>query len=276
MKNAAVAFGIMLLGAGTMSAQVVLDQTFTMPSALGWEFQDNYVAQTFTAGVTGRLVGIRVGVSLWQVELPIQVSIRSCQDGVPNDSVLTEMVLPPGVPADRLESYIELNEPITVVEGTQYALVLNVIGAVYGESPGLWTGAVDYYYDTDYYPGGELLFSHDGIVFQPYPWSGFADLHFQTYVDLTPDVKKTIEELIDDLHELVAKGEIGFGRGRSLIAELEVALWFLEFDGGEWLAAVRLDLFIKKVENMIRHDAIDPNLGEELLIRAREILELLQ
>lgn len=278
MTVAATLCGMLAVGAATAGAQVVLDQSFTDPHYyhLGAEFYGHYNAQTFTAGVTGMLVGVKVDVSLWQDDLPLRVAVRSVSDGVPTNTVLTEMTLPPGEPAAGIDTYIELEKPFTVVAGTQYALVLNFVGAGEWENSGMWTGGTDFWYGTDFYPGGEWFFSLDGIDFEPYHWNDHADVHFQTYVDVTPDVRETIEEFIDDLHELIAEGEIAYGRGRGLIAELQVALWFLKYNGGESLAAVRLEIFIIKVELMLDRGEVEAALGEELLLRARAILQLLR
>lgn len=267
--------GATLLAATPARAQVVLDQSFTgeHPYWLGAEFYANSNAQTFTAGVSGKLVGVKVDVSLWQDQLPLRVAVRSVFEGLPTDTVLTEITLPLGEPADRMDTFIEFEEPITIVEGTQYALVLNFVDAAVGENTGMWSGGVDHWYGTDYYPGGEWLHSSDGVVFYPYAWAD-ADVHFQTYVDVTPDVRTSIEDFIDDLRELVDDGEIPYRRGRHLIADLELALWFLDFNKGEMLAAIRLELFIKRVEGMLKRDEVDPELGEELLVRARGILDL--
>jgi hypothetical protein len=91
-----------------------------------------------------------------------------------------------------------------------------------------------------------------------------------------PTVEETIEELIVDLRELIGEGEISYSRGRSLIAELQVALWFLGYNGGEIIAALRIELFIIKVEGMLDRGEIEPELGEELVTRARAILEMLR
>ena len=89
-------------------------------------------------------------------------------------------------------------------------------------------------------------------------------------------VEEHIEELIIDVSELIDDGEISYGRGRSLIAELQVALWFLQFNNGEVIAVTRIRLFIIKVERLIDAGDLDPALGDELLSKARTILDLLQ
>jgi hypothetical protein len=85
-----------------------------------------------------------------------------------------------------------------------------------------------------------------------------------------------IESLIVDVEELIEAGEINYGRGRSLIAELQVALWFLEFKNGERIAIMRIELFIIKVERLMDKGDLDPDLGNELLAKANAILEMLQ
>lgn len=85
-----------------------------------------------------------------------------------------------------------------------------------------------------------------------------------------------IEKLITDVETIIEAGELNYGRGRSLIAELQVALWFLEFNNGERIAVTRIELFIIKVERLIAKGDLDPELGNELLMQARIILELLQ
>lgn len=94
--------------------------------------------------------------------------------------------------------------------------------------------------------------------------------------EVVADPEVLIEELITEVASIIEAGEINYGRGRSLIAELQVALWFLEFRNGERIAAVRIELFIIKVERLVDKGDLDPVLGEELLRKARTILELLQ
>jgi hypothetical protein len=90
------------------------------------------------------------------------------------------------------------------------------------------------------------------------------------------EVEDVIDDLIDDIRELIDDGEIPYGRGRGLIAELQVALWFLQFSGGEAIAIVRIELFIIKVEGMMNRAEIDEELGNELLSRANGIIAMLE
>jgi uncharacterized repeat protein (TIGR03803 family) len=89
-------------------------------------------------------------------------------------------------------------------------------------------------------------------------------------------VNNLIEDLIDDVRELIDDGEISNSRGRSLIAELQVALWFLKWNNGETQAIVRMQLFIIKTQNYITNGQVDPELGNELIAKAQAIIELLR
>ena len=94
--------------------------------------------------------------------------------------------------------------------------------------------------------------------------------------ELSADPITAIEELIVDVQELIEAGEINYGRGRSLIAELQVALWFLDFHNGEKIAVTRIELFIIKVERLIDSGDLEEELGNALLVKARAVLQMLE
>ncbi len=89
-------------------------------------------------------------------------------------------------------------------------------------------------------------------------------------------VNDLINDLIGDVSELIDDGGITYSRGRSLIAELQVALWFLKWNNGETQAIVRMQLFIIKTQNYIKNGQVDPELGYELIAKAQAIIELLR
>jgi uncharacterized repeat protein (TIGR03803 family) len=89
-------------------------------------------------------------------------------------------------------------------------------------------------------------------------------------------VKDLINDLIGDVSELIDDGDISYSRGRNLIAELQVALWFLKWNNGETQAIVRMQLFIIKTQNYIKNGQVDPELGSELIAKAQAIIELLR
>ncbi len=128
------------------------------------------------------------------------------------------------------------------------------------------------------WPEGALFVASDGNVYGTTvgggPDGGGVVFRYVLAPELT--AKESIEELIDDVRELIDDGEIGYSRGRSLIAELQVALWFLKWNNGESQAIVRMQLFIIKTRNLVNTNQVDPELGAELIARAEAIIELLR
>jgi hypothetical protein len=166
-------------GMATVEA-LTLDQSFTSPGDLGASINDccRFVAQTFTAGLTGTLGGVNIDVQSSST-FPLHVAIRTVIDGVPGTTVLGETTLSSsGAPLSLLITFPQV---INISAGVQYALVVNYEGAP-PPSPdnfqGTWVGAGD-----DFYTGGAMYFSFlDGVS-----WFGlgFGDLHFQTYMNVT-------------------------------------------------------------------------------------------
>lgn len=128
------------------------------------------------------------------------------------------------------------------------------------------------------YPEGPLFLGSDGNLYGATigggPGGGGVVFRYVLQPDLT--VEERIEELIVDVGELIDDGEISYSRGRSLIAELQVALWFLKWNNGETQAIVRMQLFIIKTQNYIKNGQVDPELGYELIAKAQAIIELLR
>jgi hypothetical protein len=159
---------------------LILDQSFTTPTDLGAAINDccRFVAQTFTAGLTGTLGGVNIDV-LSGSKFPLHVAIRAVINGVPTTTVLGETTFSSG--SAPLSQLITFPQVIHITAGVQYAIVVNYEGAP-PPSPdnfqGEWQGATG-----DEYPGGALYFSFlDGIswvILTP-----GADVHFQTYVNV--------------------------------------------------------------------------------------------
>jgi hypothetical protein len=161
-------------------AAPIVDQSFTSGSDLGASINDCcvFVAQTFTAGLTGTLAGVNIDVLGFDPALfPLDVAIRTVSGNVPTATVLSEVTLGSGT--SLLSDFIAFPNVIDVVAGTSYAIVVNYDGAPApgpGMAQGLWSGATG-----DLYPAGGLFFSFsDGVS-----WFGDAgnDTHFRTYVD---------------------------------------------------------------------------------------------
>jgi hypothetical protein len=157
------------------------DQSFTSPTDLGAAMNDccRFVAQTFTAGLTGTLGGVNIDV-LSGSTFPLHIAIRAVINGVPSTTVLGETTLSSG--SAPLSQLITFPQVIHITAGVRYAIVVNYEGAP-PPSPdnfqGEWQGATG-----DRYPSGALYFSFlDGISWVMSPG---ADVHFQTYVNVEP------------------------------------------------------------------------------------------
>jgi hypothetical protein len=179
-----------IYGAPNAGAAPIVDQSFTSPFDLGAAINEccRFVAQTFTAGLTGTLAGISIDVETGTSSFPLHVGIRTAPGGVPSSTVLGEVSLTENdAPLSRL---ITFPQTIEVFEGVQYAIAVNYEGAPPpGAFQGLgqWAGATG-----DAYPRGSLFSSvSDGISWSS-PGTGF-DVHFRTYVEIEVVTKVGID-----------------------------------------------------------------------------------
>jgi hypothetical protein len=177
--------GVGTVQAAPPSTSVSLDQSFTTPNNLSTFINEccAYIGQTFTAGRTGRLLGVNIDVTGFGTSLPLHVAIRAVDpSGLPNSTVLGETVLDSS--SSPLTRLITFPQDIRVTAGTQYAIVVNYQGAPpegAGAALGGWAGAVG-----DIYRRGSAVFSFDyGASWSSYASEGF-DLHFQTNVESLP------------------------------------------------------------------------------------------
>jgi hypothetical protein len=155
----------------TYDAGPCLDQKLLTTSAV--TDISNYMAQTFTAGKTGTLAGVNVSVYVvGGTTYPLHVAIRNLNASGWPSQVLAETTL--GTSACPITQLITFPQAVSIVAGTQYAIVLNypAAGGGYG---GSWQGATG-----NAYPGGTALKSSDGVS-----WTevmGGLDQDFRTYV----------------------------------------------------------------------------------------------
>jgi hypothetical protein len=161
--------------------ETVLDQSFTSPANLGADFNEccTFVAQTFTAGLSGTLAGISIDVSSPpNSPFPLHVAIHTVTgNGKPSSTILSETTL--GSNSAPLSLLITFPQVINIVAGEQYAIVGNYQGSPPpgpGRSQGIWSGASGHIYT-----GGNLYSSVDGSSWFPSNLVG-NDVHFQTYV----------------------------------------------------------------------------------------------
>jgi len=171
----------------TGAQSYILDQTFTSPLDEGANINEGfrYVAQTFTAGLSGTLGAVSVDIVNFGV-LPLDLQIRGVTGGSPNTTVLGEAVVASG--AATLAEPITFAQVIPMTAGTQYAIVASYVGAPppgAGQDQGDWAGAGG---NTDAYPGGGLYASNDGnLWFSESGPNDYNDQFFQTWVEPVPE-----------------------------------------------------------------------------------------
>ena len=150
-----------------------------------------FLAQTYTAGLTGRLVGVSIDVFSGTEGPPLRVAIRDTYlggwtdaDGTPNSAffpggtTFASTVLDSS--SSRLDRFIAFPTFVPQIAGIRYAIVVDYPGAEPGSGPGGWSGRVD-----NFYPRGEAvagLSSHRWFT----PHSSY-DLYFETTVAPIPE-----------------------------------------------------------------------------------------
>jgi hypothetical protein len=159
-----------------------VDQSFTTPSNLsaGLYGLPAAEAQTYTAGISGRLQGVAIDVTALDTTLVARIRIESVSGGIPTNVVLGQARASRGGDLS-LNTVIPFSTAIPQVAGQQYAILVD-----YPEAPPFhdgiievadWNGATD-----NAYPAGTLVSSFDGgATWQSFASDGF-DVHFRTFV----------------------------------------------------------------------------------------------
>jgi hypothetical protein len=133
---AAVAF------ANPASATGTLDQQYTVASGTGTLVEGvNQAAQVFTAGLTGQLDQIDVRILNRTSTGPdLTMTLKATTAGVPTGSALaTSSLARSGTSGSYAWLSFTFSSPITVVSGTQYAIILSTTattGTGYGTEAG--------------------------------------------------------------------------------------------------------------------------------------------
>ena len=144
-----------------------------------------YVAQTYTAGLSGTLDQVDLLLSrLDPLDRNLIVQIQATVAGLPSGVVLdTAHVTPAQVPVSNFPDLSVVPVPLPgsqSVAGTQYAIVVSdPTAAPFGGSQYLWGGS-----SGNPYAGGDALLSFDGGV----TWlnESTLDMGFKTYVTVLP------------------------------------------------------------------------------------------
>lgn len=171
--------GVVLLGASPSEAQPTLDQSFTAPANLSANINEccRYIAQTFTAGLSGTLAGIAIDIQSTSA-FPLHVAIRDVTGNVPGKAILGETTL--STSSTSLSQMISFPQTIAIVAGQRYAIVVDYPDAPppgAGQGEGVWIGATG-----DPYAGGEQSESRPNET--AWQRQTCCDVHFQTFVSL--------------------------------------------------------------------------------------------
>ena len=160
-----------------------LDQQQTQISSSAFSIGMNQtVAQTFTAGITGKIdeVDLHLGY-LVAPTAALTVEIQSASGGVPTGTALASSSIPTSaVTSSSAFIPVTFTSQASVAAGTQYAIVAS------STTPAVntweWTDAAS----TNPYPGGTALYAPPGSS----AWANdtTADLTFKTYVVPSPPV----------------------------------------------------------------------------------------
>lgn len=178
---------VLLIGvAAPCNALPMLDQSFIAPTNLGASINEccEFVSQTYTAGLTGTLEGVRISVRGFG-PFPLHVAVHGVADGLPTSRVVGETILSSN--SAPLSLLIDFPQTIKQVAGTQYAIAVNYVGAPPAgphQALGSWSGVDRRFPPGNSYSGGTVFFGHNGTSwFQPEPIYVNFDQHFQTFVD---------------------------------------------------------------------------------------------
>jgi hypothetical protein len=162
-----------------------LDQEQTAFPALEDLWADQSLAQTFTAGITGRLdrVDLLLANAGPATTPPVEVQIRDLGSVGPGPTVLASATLPAAsIPAPATFVPVTFASPAAVAAGVRYAIV------AYSSDPSdayVWGGQV-----ADPYPRGALFATADSPPSPSTSWAlpsgGTRDQAFKTYVATSP------------------------------------------------------------------------------------------
>ena len=175
---ALAATAVTLLGAAASASAGTLDQQQTSSSTNAGLFTGQSVAQTFTAGETGRLDQVDLVLSTaGTVPASFTVEIRSVSSGQPAGAALATASTPTSsIGSTKAFVPTTFVTPASVTAGTQYAIV--------AYSPGTPANALGaWYQSSDVYSGGSGFFDSTESIPPGTAWSNLGgDLAFKTYV----------------------------------------------------------------------------------------------
>lgn len=178
---AALSFAFIAMGSlSPAHADATLDQSTSPQPTVGYGTLDAtyQYAQVFTAGMTGSMTKVGVGVRRASEASTDTLTVQIYSVTGSPDSSLPDSALPgavgsvSNVPEERTMLVVDLDSPVAVTEGTQYAIVLSTTGS----------GEFNWWMADGSYTDGHVTYKPDS---EPWQLDG-TDHWFETYVDTSP------------------------------------------------------------------------------------------
>lgn len=164
-----------------------LDQDNPNHSDAWHEVEDEkWCAQSFTAGLTGKLTKVALYLKREGNPGELTIEIRDCvgDDNQPGSTILAS-VTTSGVVSTTGEEYeFTFSSPATITAGDNYSIVLHEPGDV-GETGDKYKWAE--YRPSDMYPGGNVWRSSDSGGSWSVGGGGVHDFYFRTYLGTPPE-----------------------------------------------------------------------------------------
>jgi hypothetical protein len=163
-----------------------LDQSLTGPFLnLGANINEGarYIAQTYTAGLTGALFGVSINIlaATDKPSIPLRVLLLDTSAGIPTSTILGQ-----GNTASNtvdLSTIIPISGNVSQIAGHTYTIAVFAPTAPApgaGQGIGVWGGFAG---QTDPYPGGSIFSSNDLSTW--FSFGGNEDVFFKTFVNVT-------------------------------------------------------------------------------------------
>ncbi len=232
----------------------VLDQSFVSPTNASADINGSarYVAQTFTAGLTGAMTAVSLDVESTS-EFSLRLSVHGVTGGLPDGTILSDVYVwgtdGTAQSAAPLTLMIDVGT-VYVQAGRQYALIVQYDGSGSpGHTEGSWIGA-----SSDAYPIGAAYETNDETFATWTPLGTPAlDLHFKTYV--VPNVP---------VHDLSVRFDSGARRSKACQVFDEYLT--IRNDGLDTASNVVLQVGVTDQFDVISVDGVDGSWSSHLTL----------